>query len=65
MQDLDFDSFKKELTPEEKNSNKIILTNLFSEEELKYFIKNFKTEGCFHLFFYLLLTDLNILRPQL
>lgn len=40
IKDLDFDSFKKELTPEEKNTNKIILTNLFSEEErLKYLSK--------------------------
>lgn len=40
IKDLDFDSFKKELTPEEKNNNKTILTNLFSEEErLKYLSK--------------------------
>lgn len=40
INDLDFDSFKKELTPEEKNNNKTILTNLFSEEErLKYLSK--------------------------
>jgi hypothetical protein len=40
IKDLDFDSFKKELTPEEKNNNKNILTNLFSEEErLKYLSK--------------------------